>query len=193
MPESNAEVQKVLMIVRDGSRDQELMLKEEALKMKEIVEDAGYKVEIATVHDEPLVGETVSISPDLSIASIKMSDYRGLLLPCMAAPPGDTMPERIVGVIEQALTHDLPIAGARASVREIARAGGLKGRQYSFAAKVDLEDYPEFQEASFVGTGVTNDGKISTSGICPLAAKALNEPDGTTQLANVFVTSLTEN
>lgn len=190
MPASQADSSKVLMIVRDGSRDQELMLREEALKMKEIVEQAGYEVEVATVHDETLVGESVSISPDLTIDSIEMSRYKGLLLPCMAAPPGDTMPARIVDIIGQALELDLPVAGARASVREIARAGGLSGKKYSFAMQTDVEKFPEFTNGTFVGTGVTLDGKISTSGICPLAAKALNEIDGTTQLAESFISSL---
>lgn len=73
----------------------------------------------------------------------------------------------------------------RGSVRELARAGGLKaGRRYSFAGQVD---HPDFREGVFVGTGVTVDAGVVTAGICPLAANALDEPDATRSLATAFL------
>jgi len=42
-----------------------------------------------------------------------------------------------------------------------------------------------------MGTGVTQDGNVTTAGICPLASRGLELPDGTEDLTQRFIDSLT--
>ena len=53
---------RVLMIVRDDSRDHELMLRDEALLMRKMIADAGYEVDVVTATDAPLTGGEVTTS-----------------------------------------------------------------------------------------------------------------------------------
>ena len=73
---------------------------------------------------------------------------------------------------------------------ELAKAGVLAGKQYAYAAEVDLAERPEFKGGEYVGTGVVRDGKISTAGVCPLASRSLSLPDGTKDLTQSFINSL---
>lgn len=154
--------------------------------MLDLIKNAGYDIDVATVTDEPLTG-SVSLKPDLALSEIDLSRYVGLILPCMAAEPQKAMPEKIVHLIRRAQEAGLPIGAMRGSVRELARAGALEGHRYSYATQVDLEANPEFRNAIFEGTGVSRDRKISTAGICPLAAKVLGGTDGTTALTQAFL------
>jgi len=40
------------------------------------------------------------------------------------------------------------------------------------------------------GTGITQDGNVTTAGICPLASRGLKLPDGTEDLTRGFIDSL---
>ena len=181
---------RILMIVRDDSRDQDLMLEQEVFAMQDLIRAAGYTIDVATVNDQPLTGKQ-SLSPNISLDEIDFAKYDGLILPCMAAEPEKSMPDAIVDLIRRAEAHELPIGAMRGSVRELARAGVLEGRQYSYAAQVDLDAHPEFRNADFEGTGVSTDGRITTAGICPLAAKVLGGTDGTSALTTAFLRTLT--
>lgn len=184
--ESSASTDRILMVVRDDSRDQDLMLEQEVFVMQDLIRNVGYDIDVATVTDEPLTGK-VSLEPDLALNEINLSDYDGLILPCMAAEPQKAMPEKIVHFIRRAEEAGLPVGAMRGSVRELARAGALDGHRYSYATQVDLDSNPEFRNATFEGTGVSKDRKITTAGICPLAAKVLGGTDGTTALTQAFL------
>lgn len=177
---------RVLMLVRDDSRDQDLMLEQEVFVMKELINKAGYVLDIATVTDQPLIGN-VTLEPTIQLNEIDLSNYDGLILPCMAAEPQKAMPEKVLPIIKRARDLGLPIGAMRGSVRELAKAGALDGHRYSYASQVDLDDHPEFRHAAFEGTGVTTDRLITTAGICPLAAKVLGGTDATRQLTTAFI------
>jgi hypothetical protein len=183
---------KVFMFVRDGSRDLELMLSQEVGVMTRMIEDAGYSVDIATTSGEPMTIGTITLTPTISLADVEVNDYVGVILPCMAPERGSTMPAKVATIIEQAVLQGKPIAASRGSVVELAMAGGIDDRQYAFAAAVDVDKRPEFARGTFLGTGVVRDTNISTSGICPLAARSLDLPDGTVGLTQSFIESLSE-
>lgn len=183
---------KVFMFVRDGSRDLDLMLTEEVGVMRRMLEDAGFTVDIATPSNEPMVADSITLVPTVELAEVDITQYAGLILPCMGPAAGSTLPAAVEAIIEQALAQGKPIAAARASVVELAQAGGIVGREYAFARSVDLKKRPEFVGGVFVGTGVARDSNISTSGICPLVAKGPERPDGTVDLTQSFIESLTE-
>lgn len=182
----------VFMFVRDGSRDLDLMLTQEVGVMKSMLEDAGYKVDIATASGEPMVADTITVAPTIELEDVDISAYAGVVLPCMAPARGFGMPDEVDAIMQQAVKLGMPIAASRGSVETLAQAGGLIGRQYAFASAVDLEKRPEFLGGDFQGIGVVRDGNVSTAGICPLAARSLGEPDGTTDLMLAFIASLSE-
>ena len=168
------------------------MLTEEVGVMRQMLEDAGYSVEIATASGEPMVADSVILTPDVRLDDINAADYAGVILPCMAPEADMPVPARVDEIMQEAVALGIPIAASRGSVVELAQAGGVAGKQYSFAASPDLATRPEFTNGEFMGTGVIRDGNISTAGICPLAARSLNKPDGTVELTRSFIESLAE-
>ena len=187
-----ADSQKVFMFVRDGSRDLELMLTEEVGVMRRMIEEAGYSIDIATTSGESMTIDGITLTPTIELADVDVNDYAGVILPCMAPERGSTVPTKVTEIMEEAVKLGKPIAASRGSVVELAQAGGIDQRQYSFAAEVDVNKRPEFAGGTFLGTGVTRDKNISTAGICPLSAKSLDMPDGTVGLTQSFIESLSE-
>jgi len=183
---------KVFMFVRDGSRDLPLMLEQEVGVMKQKLEAAGYTVDIATASGEPLGEGDAKIVPTVELHDVDVASYRGVALPCMAPAEGHPLPEEVTRIVRDAVAAEKPIAAARGSVVAVAKAEGLVGKSYAFAAKVDSTKRTEFQGGEFVGTGVVRDGNVNTSGICPLAAKSTGLPDGTVALTDNFIATLNE-
>ena len=190
-PTMAADSPKVLMFVRDGARDLELMLDKETGVMKEMLENAGIEVVVATTSGEPMKAGSLVLETDLKIADAKVSDYDGFILPCMAPTPGSPLPSEVVTLIEEAYVSGKPIAASRGSVAVLGKAGVLEGNAYSYASEVDVNERPEFKGGTFMGTGITQDGNVTTAGICPLASRGLKLPDGTEDLTRGFIDSLT--
>lgn len=190
VPAMATDATKVLMFVRDGARDLELMLDEETGVMKQMLEDAGIEVVVATTTGEPMTAGELVLEADLKISDAKASDYDGFILPCMAPAPGSPIPEEIVTLLVEARKSGKPIAASRGSVAIVGKAGALEGREYSYAQEVDVDERPEFKGGTYQGTGYTQDGNITTVGICPLASRGLNLPDGTEDLTKGFIASL---
>ena len=185
-----AEDTTVLMFVRDGARDLELMLDRETGVMKQMLEDAGIRVVVATASGEPMRAGDFVLEADLKIADAKASDYDGFILPCMAPAPGFPVPDDVIALIEEAYKSGKPIAASRGSVAILGQAGALDGKKYSYAQEVDVNERPEFKGGTYEGTGYSQDGKITTVGICPLASRSLKLPDGTQDLTKGFIASL---
>jgi hypothetical protein len=68
--------------------------------------------------------------------------------------------------------------------------GAPEGKEESSAQEVDVNERPEFKGGIYNGTGYIQDGNITTVGICPLASRSLNLPDGTKDLTKGFIASL---
>jgi putative intracellular protease/amidase len=189
-PVQAADTTKILMFVRDGARDLALMLDKETGVMKQMLEDAGIEVVVATTTGAPMTSGDSVLEADLKISDARASDYDGFILPCMAPAPGSPLPDEVVTLIEEASRSGKPIAASRGSVAILGEAGALEGREYSYAQEVDVNERPEFKGGTYKGTGYTQDGNITTVGICPLASRSLNLPDGTEDLTRGFIASL---
>jgi len=187
MHQKHAPIIKIFMFVRNGSRALDLMLTKEVAVMKNLLESAGYGVDIATASDEPMVGETTSLTPTVKLAEVDMANYVGIVLPCMGPAAGYPMPEKVAALVAQAVMLGLPVAASRGSIGTLTKAGGINYRKYSFATKVDSDQRPEFVGGAFMGTGVVRDAHIITSAICPMAASELNMTDGTEVLTQAFI------
>src|SRR5512136_1476266 len=76
---------KVLMIVNeDKSANLELMLTKEVGVMKDMLLKAGYQVVVATRSKRSLEAGSQRLQPDLKLSEVRVSDYRGFIIPCMA-------------------------------------------------------------------------------------------------------------
>src|SRR5271157_3934868 len=76
---------KVLMIAREGySSDMDLMIKMEVGVMTLLLKNAGFVVDIASTSGQPILGPTQKIEKVSRLSEIKLDDYAGVIMPCMA-------------------------------------------------------------------------------------------------------------
>jgi len=179
---------KVLLYIRgDGlkSYDLELMLTKEVGIMKEILEQSGLEVVVATVSGEPIMAGSASLKPDLKLDEVSISDYAGFILPCMA--DSGSIALEAVTMVKKAAAADKPVAAQFGSVNILARAGVLMGKKYSFYKEVDVNEFPEYKGGVYSGTGVIQDGNIITSAICPYYGKEEGLQDGTQELTRILI------
>jgi putative intracellular protease/amidase len=177
------ESSKVLLIIRDGSVELEFMLKEEVGVMKETLEAAGFKVDIATLTGEPISAGSVKLKPDLKLNDVSVMDYDGFILPCMATV--SPIPDEVIMLVKGVTSK--PIAAQLGSVQILAKAGLLEGKKYASAIKFDD---PYFEGSVLTGTGVVKDGNIITSGVCPFMATRDEMEDGTKELSIALVKAI---
>lgn len=176
---------KILMIVNEGkSEDLGLMLTKEVGVMKGLLQKAGFEVVIATASNQPLAAGSAKVTPDLKFSDVKVADYKGFIMPCMATSAAPLPPEGYA-IIKEAVAKGKPIAAQTGSVILLSQAGVLTGKKYALA-----KDFPPLTGAVYSGDGVVQDGKIITSGICPKMAKETGRPDGTTKLTEALVAEL---
>ena len=99
------------------------MLDKETGVMKQMLEDAGIEVVVATTTGGPMTSGDFVLEADLKIADAKASDYDGFILPCMAPASGSPLPDEVVALIEEANKSGKPIAASRGSVAILGEAG----------------------------------------------------------------------
>ena len=146
---------KVLLFIRgDGLKSSalELMLTKEVGVMKEILEQSGFEVAVASVSGEPIVAGSTSLKPDLKLRDVYTTDYAGFILPCMADSSSPT-PETIT-TVWKAAAEGKPVAAQLGSVMTLAKAGLLIGKKYAFAVEVDLNEeiFSDFKGGVYSGT-----------------------------------------
>ena len=184
---------KVLLFIRKGiCYDIELMLTQEVGVMTSMLEEGGFEVIVATASGEPIKTQTTELIPDLELADIKVNDYVGIIMPCMAK--GDVWsgwhasPEEIL-LVKEAVAQGKPIAAQRGAIVILAEAGVLVGKKYtSYTEPSFLID--SFAGAIYSGEGVIRDGNIITSSNCPYAAKHHGYDDGTSELTEIFIETI---
>jgi putative intracellular protease/amidase len=191
---------KVLMIVREGySSDLDLAIKMEVGVMDTVLKNAGYEVEVASTSGQPILGPTQKIEKVSRLSEIRLSDYAGVIMPCMGVGmfPGPPVSPEAVAAVKKVLEDGKPVAAAANASTVLADAGVLKGKKYAYATD-PLNPSPQwagrtdkrFEGALYSGPGVVQDGRIITSGICPMLEKVLGLPNGTVELTNKFVAAL---
>jgi putative intracellular protease/amidase len=193
------DARKVLIIPREGySQDLDLMISKELNVMLAMLKEAGYQTTIATTSGASIISPTTTIKPDLILSAVKVDDYAGVIMPCMAVGmfPGPPVSPETVSIVKQVLAAGKPVAAPTGSVIILAEAGILKGKEYAYSRNplettaTQTRTDSRFAGGIFKGVGVVQDGNIITSGACPFIAKAFNMKDCTTEITNVFVASL---
>ena len=191
---------KVLMIPREGfSEDLDLMIKMEIGVMTKLLKKAGFDVDIATTSGQPIIGPTQKIEKVARLSEIKLDDYAGVIMPCMAVGmfPGPPVSPEAVAVVKKSLADGKPVAAAANSSIILAEAGVLKGKRYAFATDPlnPGQGWPKrtdqrFKGAIYSGAGVVQDGKIITSGACPNVQRVLAMQEGTIELTQKFIAAI---
>lgn len=160
------------------------MLTKEVGVMKSTLEKAGFTVVVASVSGQLISGGTATLKPDMKLADVKVEDYAGFIVPCMASYE---FAPATVEIVKKAATLGKPIAAQVSGVFFLAKAGVLDGRQ--FAQSTGYENYVP-NKGIYKGEGVVQDGNIVTSGSCPQMARAGRGQDGTTELTQKFIALL---
>lgn len=163
------------------------MLTKEVGVMVSMIEKAGYKVVVASASGQPLVGRTTTLKPDLKLADVKVEDYAGLILPCLA-PSTPQVPPDGPEIVKKAVALGKPVAAQINGVGTLMKAGVLSGKQFAIISGYGFEK--SVPDGIYKGEGVVQDGNIVTSGMCPFMARAGGTPDGTTELTQKFITML---
>ena len=178
---------KVLLIPR-GRYSSDFMITEELGVMKTMLEDAGLKVVVATDNGEPYEGFKITVNVDEKFSDLDISDYVGIIMPCMARGlPGTVYPE-VVQIVKEAVAKGIPVAAQYGSVVTLGEAGVLEGVQFAGPRMVSNS----VVENKYMGFGVVKDGNIITSGTCPEMAKETGRPDGTKELTRLFIEAIKE-
>lgn len=191
-------ISKVLLIPREGeSGNPDVMLKKEVGVMTDLLQKAGFKVVVANVSGQPIEGLIRKLKPDLKLSEVKVDEYAGFILPCMAVGmfPNARVSPVAVSIVKQAVAKGKPVAAQLGSVNILAEAGVLKGKRYAFV-RDPLNPLPpnekdlRFEGAIYSGRGVVQDGMIITSGICPAMGEVTGMRDCTPELTRAFIAKL---
>ncbi len=179
---------KVLLIIREAKPPQfgDVMVTKELGVMREMLQNAGYQVEIASPTAEPWGTEKATVKPDLKLHDVNVADYKAFVIPCLSIDSAQLHPD-LAAIIKTAMAQGKLVAGQNMGVHMLAKAGVLKDRKY---AAIELTSR-ELSEGTWAGTGIAKDGNIITSGTCPGMAQAFKgTEDGTTKLMEAVIAEL---
>jgi len=190
---------KVLMITREGySTDLDLMIKMEVGVMITLLKGAGFEVDIASTSGQPILGPTQKIEKVSRLSEINLTDYVGIIMPCMAVGmyPGPPVSPQTVAIVKKSLADGKPVAAAANASIILAEAGLLKGKKYAYitdplkTTETWKRTDPRFEGAIYSGSGVVQDGKIVTSAICPTLERIFGMQNGTVELTQRFIAAI---
>ena len=188
-PVSAEKGNNVLLILRERTRsaDKQHMISNEAIMMKSMLEEAGFKVVIASASGRTFIlrlGGNITLESDVTLADVNIADYAGFIIPCMASEGATIKPEE-VAIVRHIVAAGKPVAAQQMGVVLLAEAGVLAGKRYSWAINPFFDT--RFKEGIYGGNGVVQDGKIITSAYCPAEGSDL---DQTVELTQALIAEL---
>jgi putative intracellular protease/amidase len=190
---------QVLLIPREAERYGALdeMLISEVGVMTDLLQKAGFKVVVATTPGQPIEGFVRKLKPDMRLSEVKVDDYAGIILACMAVgffPPPPLAPAA-VSIVKQAVVEGKLVAANAGAIYFLAEAGVLRGKRYAFVQDLFNPHPPHkrdwrFEGAIYSGHGLVQDGMIITSAICAAQENLTGFRDGTPELTRAFIAKL---
>jgi putative intracellular protease/amidase len=178
---------KVLIIARESSDNMNMMIQDEVIPIQETIRAAGFAVDIASESMAKLGSGSITLQPNLKLSDVKIRDYAGLIIPCMAAGgTPNAIPEIAVDIVKNANAIGLPIAAQQSGVEILGKAGVLLGKHYAIG---EGSESP-VPGGIYIGTGVVRDGKVTTSGTCPFLHSTKGLRDGTAEMTENFIESM---
>ncbi len=115
----------LLLMTREGSEQMDLMLTKEVAVMRQMMADAGFLVVTASLTRSPLIGNESSLIIDQKVEDIRLDDYSGVMIPCLAQPFAIT-DASVLSLVQEVVKRNMPVGTQRASIEVLAQAGGLK-------------------------------------------------------------------
>ena len=194
-PISAEDSDKVLIIIREryGSAEIQLMGSNEAVLMKNALEEADFKVVIASASGRTILSKNTTLESDFKLADVNIADYVGFIITCSELGPniipGSETPlaygETFVKPQEVAIARKIteagkPVAAQSKGVIILAEGGALTGKKYSYRHNLPIDG------AIYVGQDVVQDGNIITSSYCPY----YELQDQTVELTQALITLL---
>ncbi len=198
----------VLIIIKEryGSADTQFIATEEAILMKQTLEEVGFMVHIASASGRKFwrrrvtneAGEwieKVDFESDYKLGEVNVDNYSGFMITCsslrmnissdLSQVPafGETYskPEE-VAIAKKIMDSGKPIAAQGKGVVILAEAGALRGKKYSYIRDLQLDN------AIYGGHDVIHDGKIMTSSFCPYHGPK----DQTVELTKALIDAIEE-
>lgn len=167
---------KVLIIIKEYyiSTGTQSMSTNEAILMKQTLENAGFDVDIASASGRKFLIGRVTLESDYKLGEVNVDNYSGFMFTCsslrmnissdLSQVPafGETYskPEE-VAIAKKIVDSGKLIAAQQKGVVVLAEAGVLKGKKYSYTRDLQVDD------AIYGGQDVVKDGNIMTSSFCP--------------------------
>lgn len=180
------ESRQVLMVVRDFSADMPYMLEKEVATMTSMLQNAGYRVIVASDSGKAIRSGGASLKVNMPLKRVRIIRYAGVIIPCMAAgdaPLAIRLPESAISLVKKAFEAGVPIAAQNSGVEILGKAGIMKGKQFA----ADASYYALVPGGIYKGYGVVQDGNIITSGTCSYLARETGRPDGTRELTQKLI------
>jgi len=171
---------KVLVVARPSVWNPSLNTTELGV-MVDMLKKAGFTPVVASSALVDFNNGKTKVKTDVRFADVVVSDYVGIVMPCLSNPEGGGTAPEVVKIATDAAAAGKPIAAQRSSLYILSAAGLLKGRKYAYLRPA------WFPEGIYSGDGVVQDGNIITSAICPNAAQDFAKPDGTVPLMKAFI------
>lgn len=177
---SNDKPKILILIAREGSERIDLVLTKEVGVMTQMITNAGFLVETASVSGDPLIGSKVSLRIDRKLDDLRLEDYSGVIIPCLAQP-FSVADKKVISLIQEIVKRNMPLATQRGSIEVLSQAGVLIGRGHT-SGREELGT----TGGTILGRGVFQDGNIITSSNCPWAEE-YGYKDGTRELTERFI------
>jgi transcriptional regulator GlxA family with amidase domain len=183
---------KVLLILSEQSdlntdpASMQMMLDQENKVMTDMLTKAGYKVITASDSGKPFTLAGYTLKPDMKISDVKVDDYAGFIIPCMARSTTLALSSELKALLTKAAEKNINIAAEMGGVYVLKEAGILNGKKFAMVA----DNKGDFPNSIFAGEGVVQDGNIITGGICPFIAQARSKKSTTVDLTQKFIDAL---
>lgn len=173
----------------------DMMLKIEAGAMINILEEAGYEVDVATGSGKTIVSGLSTFTPDHNFAEIDVNDYDGLILPSVKTPRSKKISEQAAKIINQFNDEGKPIAAQANGIAWLGEVGILSGKKFSFvsASVNNIRLRNQLKDGILINNRpIVKDGNIITSGVGPDISQKFNLHDGTSWLTKAFIEEITD-
>jgi putative intracellular protease/amidase len=163
----------LLLISRENGRNPELMLTMEVGVMLNLLKQAGFRVKVSAPSEREITGTISSLKPDLKNSEVRLADYAGFVLPCMAQPTGaEGVAPEFIKLVQQITATGKPVAAMMSSIDILRKAGVLEGR--TIAAQNSRPP-------------CVVDRNLVTSMMCPYMAQEMGEKDAVADVMRAFI------
>jgi protease I len=165
----------IFIIAQTNFRDEELE------KPKQILESAGYGVDVASITNEHAIGMLGAVvKPDLAVKDVNISDYALIVVVGGSGAPQLANHPEVLNLLEQAKASNKKLAAICRGPMVLAKGGVLQGKQATVFKDLDSVSALESGGATFIDQKIVVDNGLVTA----------NGPGASTEFGNELVNLL---